>query len=493
MQSDRTPSQTSGQLTRLGRYELVTRLALGGMAEVYLARHGELSGFKTLVVIKKVLPHLASNPEFISMFLDEARIASRLDHPNVVRIFEVGRATDEYFLAMELVQGKPLASLIRRAMDRKEFLSPKVAAMVVAQAAAGLHHAHGLTDPDGTLMGLVHRDVSPQNILVSFEGSVKVIDFGIARALGRLTDTSTGTMKGKTGYMAPEQAKTDAIDHRTDIFALGVVLWEALCCRSLFKRPSDFATINAILYEPVPPPSSVRHIPHALEDIVMKALAREPVDRYQSAQEMAIDLERFVAQAGGMRGETIAVMRDYFGDEQTKWKETVRRALEMEEADPPLIPTIKLSQTGVPLFKPRASHSESPLVNPPPPLQKRRMPLALLLGGAALLVAALVAGVLVWRGPRMAREQPAPPPAERPPPTQPTVELLPLPVPPTPAPPPPPALERPVSSSGASRSSSSTTSGSSKPRKPERSGSRTGSPPRTTTSPPAPTRRPNPF
>src|SRR5687767_2412086 len=195
-------------MTRLGRYQVVGRIATGGMAEVYLAVHGELAGFRTPVVLKKVLPHLACNPEFIDMFLDEARIASLLDHPNVVRIYEVGRSDNEYFLAMELVQGKPLQALLRRAQEtRALLLEPRLAAFIVAQAAAGLHHAHNLTDPLGNTLGLVHRDVSPQNVLLSFEGSVKVIDFGVARALGRITETQTGGMKGKFGYMSPEQAR----------------------------------------------------------------------------------------------------------------------------------------------------------------------------------------------------------------------------------------------------------------------------------------------
>ena len=216
-------------MTRLGRYHVVGRIATGGMAEVYLAVHGELAGFRTPVVLKKVLPHLACNPEFIDMFLDEARIASLLDHPNVVRIYEVGKSESEYFLAMELVQGKPMQALLRLAQEAKvTALEPRLAAFIVAQAASGLHYAHNLTDPLGNGLGLVHRDVSPHNILLSFEGSVKVIDFGVARALGRITETQTGGRKGKFGYMSPEQARGEDLDLRADIFALGVVLWEAV-------------------------------------------------------------------------------------------------------------------------------------------------------------------------------------------------------------------------------------------------------------------------
>lgn len=352
-----TPALDPAALGRLGRYQLVTRLAVGGMAEVYLARHGELSGYKTLVVIKKVLPHLCEHPEFTSMFLDEARIALLLDHPNVVRMFEVGRSEQEYFLAMELVQGKPLASLVRRASDRRETLDPKMAALIIAHAAHGLHHAHGLCDLEGRPVGLVHRDISPQNIVISFEGAVKVIDFGIARALGRLTETTAGGKKGKTGYMAPEQAMGDAVDHRADIFSLGVVLWEALCGRRLFGRASDLDTMRAMADEPVPRPSSLLRVPPALESVVMKALARDPARRFSSAHEMASALEKFVFQAGGGSAADLAIlMKTHFAQDQVEWRNLVRMALEMESVEAMALPEVHLSVTGVPLpTAPRAS------------------------------------------------------------------------------------------------------------------------------------------
>ncbi len=319
-------------LTRLGRYHVVGRIATGGMAEVYLAVHGELAGFRTPVVLKKVLPHLACNPEFIDMFLDEARIASLLDHPNVVRIYEVGRSDSEYFLAMELVQGKPLQALLRRAQDTKtNVLEPRLAAFIVAQAAAGLHHAHNLTDPLGNTLGLVHRDVSPQNILLSFEGSVKVIDFGVARALGRITETQTGGMKGKFGYMSPEQARGEDLDLRADIFALGVVLWEAVTGRRLFQRDNDLATMRALIYDPIPRPSTVApSVVEGLESIIMRALAREAGARFQTARDLAMALERFVVQSGGASASDLGgVMKSHFAQDYVTWRQTIRSAVNL--------------------------------------------------------------------------------------------------------------------------------------------------------------------
>jgi hypothetical protein len=339
---------------RLGRYQLITRMAVGGMAEVFLARHGELAGFRTLVVVKRVLPHLASDPDFITMFLDEARIASMLDHPNLVRIVEVGRHGDEFFLAMELVQGKPLSSLLRRALLHQHTIDPRVAAWIVAQAAAGLHHAHGLCGPDGRPLGLVHRDVSPQNILVSFEGAVKVIDFGIAGAVGRLTETGTGGLKGKLAYMAPEQARAESMDQRADVFALGVVLWETLCCRRLFARTTDVATLNAVLHEPIPFPSTMTRAPAAVEAIVMKALCRDPAGRYQTAQELSQALERFAFQGDGCSiGDVASVMNRYFAAERARWATTTRLALEMAEpSDSTHMRGMKMTQTGLPIGTP---------------------------------------------------------------------------------------------------------------------------------------------
>jgi serine/threonine protein kinase len=332
-----TPGPVVQHFVTLGRYQLLSRLAVGGMAEVYLARQGELSGFKTLVVVKKVLPHLALKPDFIAMFLDEARIASMLDHPNVVRISEVGKTDTEYFLAMELVQGKALAAVLQQSERAKTPLPHALGALVVANAAAGLHHAHQLTDASGTLLHLVHRDVSPQNIMISFEGSVKVIDFGIARALGRLGDTSSGSLKGKLGYMAPEQARGEAIDARADIFSLGVVLWECVAGRRLFLRENELATLRAVVYEPIPKVSRFTKVDPVLEVIIEHALARDLDERFQTAEEMRIALERWVFASGGASTHDLSsLMKSWFPGDHLQWQRAARLALDMQESDPPI-------------------------------------------------------------------------------------------------------------------------------------------------------------
>jgi serine/threonine protein kinase len=339
------------QFVTLGRYQLLSRLAVGGMAEVYLARQGELSGFKTLVVVKKVLPHLAEKPDFIAMFLDEARIASMLDHPNIVRITEVGRTDDgEYFLAMELVQGKPLSAILQQSEKAKTPIPHNLGALIVANAAAGLHHAHQLTDASGSLLGLVHRDISPQNVMVSFEGSVKVIDFGIARALGRLGDTNSGSLKGKLGYMAPQQARGEAVDARADLFSLGVVLWECVAGRRLFLRENDLATLRAVVYEPIPSASKFVEVDPALDAIIRRAVARNADERFQTAEEMRIALERWVFSSGGASTHDLAaMMKSWFPKDYLQWQRAARLALDMQESDPPIdvaFPNLAANKTG---------------------------------------------------------------------------------------------------------------------------------------------------
>ena len=301
------------------------------MAQVYLALSGELSGFRTLVVVKRILPDLSSNRHFIDMFFDEARIAARLDHPNIVRIIEVGEDHDEYFLAMELVQGKPLSAILRRAAKHQRPFSQAQAAFLVAQAANGLGYAHNLTDTDGRLLNVVHRDVSPQNILVSFDGAVKVIDFGVARALGRISETVPGGLKGKLQYMAPEQVTNGEADRRSDVFALGIVLWEALCGRRLYRRESELETLRAIVREAPARPSSIRPVSPRLDNIVMRALAKDPAERFQSAAEMGLALERLAFATEDFAPSQLAAhMKALFPTDRQRWRATVAATIDLE-------------------------------------------------------------------------------------------------------------------------------------------------------------------
>ncbi len=317
------------------RYRIIERIAIGGMAEVYLAAHGQLAGFQTPVVIKRVLPHLACEPEFIEMFLDEARIAAALHHPNVVSILEVFRERDEYFLVMELVQGESLARVLRKMNDAHERVPPMLAAHIASQVAAGLHHAHTYCDANGQPLHIVHRDVSPQNILVTYEGTVKVIDFGVARAMNRLTHTRTGGFKGKLGYSSPEQVRRDRVDARSDQFALGVVLWEMLTGHRLFHRETELDTVNAICSQPTPPMRAFADVPPALAEVVVRALHKEPAERFESLQEMELALTRCLvdtSMAGptGLRG----FMAHHFREEKNEWRRKIKSVLEVSTPGP---------------------------------------------------------------------------------------------------------------------------------------------------------------
>lgn len=316
---------------RIGRYRLIGRLARGGMAEAHLALWGDLPGLRKLVVVKRILPHLSSNDDFIRMFFDEARISVLLDHPNIPRVIEVGHDQDGYFLAMEAVSGKPLSALLRRARRRERPLGQAHAAFIVARAAAGLGYAHALTAADGRALNIVHRDVSPENILVSFEGAVKLIDFGIARAHGRLSQTLVGGLKGKVQYMSPEQASGEPVDRRSDVFSLGIVLWEALSGRRLFQRETDLAVMRAITEEPIPRPSGPLPIPGRLEEIVMTALEKAPDHRFQDAHEMALLLERHAFRTDGFDpAELAAQVKQLFPADCAGWKATLAMAQGIE-------------------------------------------------------------------------------------------------------------------------------------------------------------------
>jgi serine/threonine protein kinase len=279
-------------LETYGRYQLIKKLATGGMAQIYLARQSGVQGFEKLLVVKRILPHLAENEDFITMFLDEARIAARLNHPNVVQIFDLGQQDETFYIAMEYIHGDDVRKVWKQAERQGTQVPVPLICRIIIEACAGLDYAHKKTDVSGRPLNIVHRDISPQNILVSFEGGVKVVDFGIAKAADQATVTKSGVLKGKYSYMSPEQAQGQPVDARTDVFALGVVLYELLTGTRLFKRANDIQTLSAVTECKVQPPSFIdERLPRDLDDIVMRALAREREERFANARELQEALE----------------------------------------------------------------------------------------------------------------------------------------------------------------------------------------------------------
>lgn len=290
--------------SHIGRYQIIGLLGTGGMAEVFLGRSWEPddSAFAGSsigsrrdrpVVVKRILPHLARQQHFVDMFRDEARIAAQIRHPNVVEVYELGETGHELYMVMEYLAGESAAGVARQLALRKKLLSFGLCAHLLAEVCAGLHAAHDLYDDDGEPMHIVHRDVSPANILITYGGEVKILDFGIAVAANRLSKTDAGQVKGKYAYMSPEQCRGKPLDRRSDVFSLGTVLYELSTCRRLFKRPSDMETLEAVCNETAVPPSQlVSKYPPELERICLKALQKNPEDRYQTAAAMRRDLLR---------------------------------------------------------------------------------------------------------------------------------------------------------------------------------------------------------
>jgi len=361
-------------LENYGKYQLIKKLATGGMAQIYLARQSGIEGFEKLLVVKRILPHLAENEDFIKMFLDEARIAARLNHPNIVQIFDLGAQDDSFFIAMEYIHGEDVRRVWKRTEAAKRELPVPLTLRIIMEACAGLDYAHKKTDQAGKPLGIVHRDISPQNILVTFEGGVKVVDFGIAKAADQATVTRSGVLKGKYSYMSPEQASGKKVDHRTDLFALGVVLYELLTGTRLFKRSSDIQTLNAVTDCEVAPPSQVNsRVPTSLDPVVLKALAKHPDDRYADAGGLQAALEDWLLQ-NQLPSSSVhlsAFLHEIYADRLAKEAEEGRvliedldRAGNTDEAPPPRAATSSRSNPPRPprqtaSFRPPVDHSKS--------------------------------------------------------------------------------------------------------------------------------------
>ncbi|MBI4817971.1 MAG: protein kinase [Deltaproteobacteria bacterium] len=320
----------------LGRYRLLGELGHGGMAFLYLARAEGPAGFGRLVAIKVLHTHLSRTQDFVHMFLDEARTAARIHHPNVVPVHEVGEANGEYFIVMDYVSGENLAFLLERTWGAGKPFPVPLAAHLIACAAEGLHAAHELTDRRGQPLDVVHRDVSPQNMLVGFDGVLRVVDFGIAKAADRVTHTKPGALKGKLDFMAPEQVLAKPVDRRTDVFALGVVFWESTTGKRLFRDESDMLTARRIVEMPAPPPSAlVAGYPKKLEQVVLRALAKDPADRFATAKEMAQSIREVLAEIAPRIGaeDVQRFMTQVADDRLARRRELERRASLDPDAD----------------------------------------------------------------------------------------------------------------------------------------------------------------
>ena len=318
-----------------GNYELLAKVATGGMAEIFLARTNAVHNCTHWLVVKRILPHLAEDEHFVTMFRDEANLASMLVHANVCRVFTLGHVNHTWFIAMEYLHGVPLSRMLSRLAKRGKLVDARIVAGMILQACDGLHHAHEARDDDGHMLGVVHRDVSPPNMMLVASGLVKLLDFGIAKARGANSRTRTGTVKGKNAYMSPEQILGKPLDRRSDVFALGAVLYELLSVKRLFHRDSDFLTFKAITEEAIPDLRTRRtDLPEGLHAVVAKALARDPSGRYATCRQFAEALRDAMAPVGGAasQGELATYLQTEFADELAARDELLRAASNPDEA-----------------------------------------------------------------------------------------------------------------------------------------------------------------
>jgi serine/threonine protein kinase len=330
------PSENTGAFSKLspgsaadpvafGKYLLLGLIARGGMAEVYRAkqRTASVTHGERLLAIKCMRPQLAKEARFVEMFIREGKLAVILDHDSIVRTYEIGRIEGRYFIAMEYIGGKDLTQILRRCQESNQRIPVPHACFITARMAEGLHYAHTRTDNEGRILSIVNRDVSPSNVRISYDGDVKLLDFGIAQAMLKFT-SEIGVLKGKFSYMSPEQIRGMPVDARTDVFSTGIILHEMLTTEKLFRGDTEFALMEKVRKAEVPPPSKFnRRVPEALDRIVLRALARDLPDRYQSAKELSEDLVAFIAQYRFQTSEMQEFMRNLFRADYAKEVEEV--------------------------------------------------------------------------------------------------------------------------------------------------------------------------
>jgi len=433
-----------------GQYVLVRKLAEGGMAEIFLAKLLGADGFERNVVIKRMLSNLSSIPDFVEMFRDEARLAARLSHPNIIQIHELGFIDGCYYICMEYLAGEDFSTALRHQGKKRQYTPMPITLRVLVDAARGLHYAHDFTNEEGDPLHIVHRDISPSNLYVTYQGQVKVLDFGIAKAASRVVQTRTGVVKGKYIYMAPEQAQGKEVDRRADVFSLGVSLYESLTNVRPFARENDLAILNALLQSDFMPPAQLRRdLPPELEAVVLKAMALKPEDRFATAADFADAIEHSVKGKVPLatHKELSEYLRTQFGEERfaTKTRIPTLASLSAMSAQMGVTPpkSMVFASSGV-LPAAQASQSQPPrrdsatnIVPPPDSAQTaaagrpRRLGLLLgVMGGAVLLLGG--GGFAAWRG----LSKPATPEVV----ATPTPPVVPPPVEPAPVPPAPAAV-----------------------------------------------------
>ena len=424
------------------------------MADVFKARVQGPAGFERIFVVKRILPHLSDDPIFTKMFIDEAKLAARLTHPNIVQVFELGSVDNEYFMSMEYVRGRDLAETMRTLWARVGPPRPELVAYVGREMCRALAYAHDFTADDGTRLGMIHRDISPSNVMLSSDGAVKILDFGIAKALGGDKDesTKTGTLKGKFAYMAPEQTVSNEIDRRIDIFATGIVLHEILTGRRLFKGENDLQTIEKVRQCDVPPPSLHNPLcPPEMDNIVLKALAKNPLERFQSASEMADALDDIVHAARfqptqlaqlmgslfpadtGVEARSSGSQRSQSGTGSVSPSRSNTGALRLKATASQSSPSRATSATVPPVPPARTGSLPrtgglTPVVPPPiPDTNLRRKPLLARKTTWAAVAVALLVGGGFWAGSHALQRRPpvpAPPAVAPAPPSAPKLETL---------------------------------------------------------------------
>jgi serine/threonine protein kinase len=333
---------------QVGRYRVLRRLAMGGMAELYLGYARGMHGFEKLVVLKRILPQYAANPEFVRMFLDEARLAATLDHANIAHVYDIGEHQGSYFFAMEYVHGRSLLEVMRAVTLARKPVPLEHSLRIIIGTCAGLHYAHERVGLDGRPLGIVHRDVSPPNIVVTYDGAVKVVDFGIAKAATARSSTDVGTLKGKVPYMSPEQCRSEPADRRSDIFSIGIVLYELSVGRRLFAAETELAIMRKIVTGGFPPPTSIHaNYPPQLEAICMRALQLDAEHRWPTARDLQLELEEFAREYGLALSSVrlAAFMEDLFDADARAWPTHPGVA----RPEPPRLPVTGKDELGIDL------------------------------------------------------------------------------------------------------------------------------------------------